>query len=218
MSAPFLAIAAWTNHSGTTRYPSTCTYDLAGEKYLAGVIGLNPAGTPSRGVVTFYWTTDAAGDNIVGTQGMHVSSSIPSMAELRMLNRGPYLHFTYEAFVGPNPLAANLFTTNNGGNQPLLCGDTILIDEQDATLAANTSVPIYPDDYFAGEGRLYLSAPANVKVTIHGVDLTDQFWPLDCVSPGSYTTVFPIGTWLAVVSNSNGSAITYTLAVTPLFA
>ncbi len=216
--SPFLSIDAWKAHTPVrtvTRYPTTGTYALYDWSYLGGPIGLNPEGEPSRGVVTFYWTADKAGSHIVGVQGMNLSSLIVSMNELRLLNRGPYLYMTYEPFVGPNGLAARLFGTLVGGTQPALLGDTILIDEQDRTLAAGCTETWYPCDYFAGEGRLYLSAPAGCSVSVHGADLTDQFWLLDSMGPGSCSTIFPLGTWLVVVHNPTPAAVSYTVAVTP---
>lgn len=225
---PFLTIPAWTSIPSLKRYPSSGTFDLHDMAYVGGPIGLNPAGDFSRGVVTFYWTIDAAGEHVCGVQGMHLTSSIPSLAELRLPNRGPYLFVTYQPYAGPNPLAASLFGTNVGGKQPLLCGDTILIDEQEKTLAAatlNTAVPpaivpmllpIYPCDYFAGEVRVYFAAPTGVKATLQGADLTDQFWILEEFGPGRFTTIVPLGTWGIVINNPTLSPITYTLSVTPL--
>jgi hypothetical protein len=212
----FLQISAWTSIGAKTRYPASGTFDLSNYGYIGGIIGLNPSGDLSHGVVTFFWTSDTAGQQIVGVQGMNLSSLIVSTNQLRLPNQGPYLYITYQPFLGPNPLAANLFPTNVGNVLQEIPGDTILIDEANRPLGAYTSTAIYPADYFAGEARLYLSAPAGVTVTLYGADLTDQFWPLDSTTNGSITTVCPMGTWLVVVSNASSSQVQYTVAVTPL--
>ncbi len=217
-SPSFLCLDAWTDHAiarDVTRYPATGTVDLREWSYIGGPIGLNPEGPASVGVATFFWTSDPEGAHIVGVQGMHLSSLIVSLAELRLLNRGPYLYLTYEPWSGPNGLAANLFGTTVGGSQPYLIGDTILIDEQDRTLAAGSTETWYPCDYFAGDAQFYLEAPAGVRATVHGADLTNQFWLLDSTGPGGKRTIVPMGTWLVVVHNPTPFAVPYTVSVTP---
>jgi len=215
-SSPFLSVNAWTPIGTTTRYPTSGTYDVSTWSHIGGVIGLDPASATSHGVVTLFWTMNADGTGIVGVQGINLNSLIASMNQLRLMNQGPYLYLTYQPFVGPNPLAAQLFGTNIGSLLPELAGDTILVDITSAQLAAYSNATIYPCDYFAGSARVYLSAPAGVTVTLYGADLADQFWPLDSMGPGSMTTIVPMGTWLIVVSNANSAAVTYTVAVTPL--
>jgi hypothetical protein len=212
---PVWTVPAWTPHVGVTRYPATGAFDLGHRAYLGGIIGLQPDGEFSRGVVTLYWTRDPEGTEIVGVQGMHLASAIVSCAELRFLNRGPYLYLTYEAFSGANGLAVKLFATDIGGTQPLLCGDTILIEEVDRTLAASSVATVYPCDYYAGQALLYLDAPAGVKATLYGVNLTDDNRPLDQVGPGRAMLTVPLGTWFVVVWNPTAAPVTYTLAVTP---
>lgn len=217
-SAPLLVVPAWTPMPKQTRYPKTGTYDVSDFAYLGGVIGLNPQGDVSRGVITCFWTLDAAGSQIVGVSGWHLSSLIVSLDQLRRPNLGPYLFLTYETFRGSNPLAATLFGTNCGSPVPSWPGDTILISEAHQPLASNANVTWYPDDYFAGPVRLYLDAPAGVTLTLYGADLTDQFWPLDTLTAGSVTTITPMGTWFVVVSNATAEPITYSVSATPLLA
>lgn len=213
---PFLQVPAWTNVTQRARYPIYGTYNLSDSHFIGGIAGLDPSGPVSHGVLTFFWTIDAAGQQIVGVQGLNLSSLIVSTNQLRIPNQGPYLYVTYQPFVGPNPLALNLFGTNVGNVLQHIPGDTILLNEHNRTLGPYAATAIYPCDYFAGEARLYLSAPAGVRATVYGADLTDQFWPLDATGPGSLTTITPMGTWLVVISNSTGSAVSYTVAVTPL--
>ncbi len=215
-SDPFLHIPAWTDHTAEVRYPLTGSYSVCEWSHVGGVIGLDPSGAVSHGVLTFLWTMDEAGDQIVGVQGINISSQIVSLNQLRIIHQGPYLHLTYQPFVGANPLAATLFNTTIGSPQPELAGDTILIDEKDRPLAAQTSEAIYPCDYFAGQVRVYLGGPATLKATLYGADLTDQFWPLDIFAANvPVTTIVPLGSWMIVVSNPTPAAATYTLAVTP---
>lgn len=215
---PVLQLSAWTNISQMTRYPAVGTYNVSSAKYVGGVIGLNPLGPLSHGIVTFFWSSDAAGEQIVGVQGMNLSSQIVSLNQLKVPNLGPYLYLTYQPIIGPNALAVNLFGTNIGTILPEWPGDTILIDEKNQTLAPETATAIYPCDYFAGPVRLSLMAPAGVTVTLYGADLTDHFWPLESLTNGSATTITPMGTWLVVVSNATSGSITYTIAATPLLA
>jgi hypothetical protein len=215
-SPSFMQVPAWTTmQSGKTRYPDKGTYDLSNFKYLAGQIGLRPDGPAGRGTATFFWTSDAAGDHIVGVQGMPLASLIVSQNQLRIPNQGPYFYMTYQPFSGPSNLAANLFGSNVGSPNQQIPGDTILIDDKDKPLTARTATTIYPDDYFAGSARVYFSAPAGVNATIYGDDLTDQFWPLDSMGSGSMTTIVPLGTWMIVVYNSTSAPVKYTLSVTP---
>jgi hypothetical protein len=212
--------------SGLTRFPATGSFDLAGLPYLGGVIGLNPGGDNtgadnSRGVVTFFWTV--AGGGIVGTQGMPLSSQIVSMAEMRLLNRGPSVYLTYQAFSGTNGLAATFFSTSVGGALPLLCGDTILHEEIDKDMPANTAWAIYPCDYFAGTVGVYFDAVTadgvpvpSARATFYGTNLTNDDRKLDVVSPGRATVIVPIGTWFVVVWNPTPAPIKYTLSVVPL--
>jgi hypothetical protein len=146
---------------------------------------------------------------------MNLNSLIVSQNLLRMPNQGPYLYMTFKPFVGPCPLAANLFASNVGSSLQEIPADTILTDEKDQTLNARTSTTIYPDDYFAGPVRAYLSAPAGVSATFYGADLTDQFWALDSMGPGSVTTITPMGTWMTVITNNTYAPVKYTLSVTP---
>jgi len=215
---PFLQVAAWTNIGATTRYPASGTYDLSDYAYIGGIIGLDPAGQTSRGVVTFFWTTDTAGSHIVGVQGFHLASQIVSTNQIRLPNQGPYLYVIYQPFLGPNPLAINFFGTNVGNALQEIPGDTILIDEQNRTLAPGATATIYPADYFAGEMRLWLAAASGLVVTLYGFDLTDQWWPLDSTGNGSITTVAPMGSWFVFLYNATGSAVTYSVAATPLLA
>jgi hypothetical protein len=222
----FRPIAAWTPMSGQNRWPSLGTvdevgrpmrtYDLHSQPYIGGVIGLNPSGDVSRGVITFFWTFDAVGEHIVGTQGMHIASPIPSMAELRLLNRGPFVYMTYQAFSGTNGLSATMFSTDVGGPQPLMCGDTILIEDIDQPVVANATKTIYPCDYFAGQVGVYFDAPPAARATIYGVNLTNDNRKVDVISPGSAITIVPVGTWFVVVWNPTPAPIRYTLAMVPL--
>lgn len=212
----FLQVPAWSNISTTTRYPTVGTYDVSDVSNIGGIIGLySGSGAVSHGVVTFFWTLDSAGTEIVGVQGMNLSSLIVSTNQLRLPNLGPYVYITYKPIIGPNQIAVKLFGTNDSNRLPEIPGDTILIDES-RTLAAHTAVTFYPDDYYAGWARVYLNAPAGVTATIYGADLTDQFWPLDQLSNGSMTTITPLGTWLVVVYNSNPQSVTYSIEVTPM--
>lgn len=215
-AAPFLEVPAWTPIAAPMRYPATGTFDVSGWRYVGGVFGLNPSGEHSRGTLTLFWTTDADGQHIVGPQGIHHTSLIPSLNQLRLPNQGPYLYAIYHPFVGPNPLHANLFLTDVGHPLQEIPGDTILVDERNRELAAHTSEPIYPCDYFAGGSECYFAAPQDVTAMLYGADLTDQFWPLRPITPGSQRIVTPLGTWFIVVSNANAGPVTYTLAVTPL--
>lgn len=215
---PFLQLSAWTNVAHTTRYPAAGTFDVSDFPYVGGVIGLNPLGDVSHGVATFFWTSDASGLNIVGVQGMNLSSLIVSLNQLRLPNLGPYLYLTYQPVLGSNPVSATLFGVKSGMPLPEWPGDTILIDERDQPLAPHADTTWYPDDYFAGPVRLYLAAPEGVTVTVYGADLLDQFWPLDALTNGSLTTIAPMGTWLVVVSNSTSGSVTYTVSATPLVA
>lgn len=233
---PFCCVPAWTSVTSKTRYPEEGTYPVT-MPYLAGPIGLDPGGAEQRGVVTFFWTSDKAGEHIVGVQGMHLSSLIVSMAELRLMNRGPYLHMTHEPFAGANTpggtnaLAARLFGAQVGGSKPLLIGDTILIDVQDRTLAGSTAADPstetwYPCDYFTGFADFYfeandsnghpLDASSGVRVTLHNYDLTDQAWLVNSFKPGEpRTAICQLGTWCVVVHNPTSKEITYAMSVTP---
>ena len=53
---------------------------------------------------------------------------------------------------------------------PLLCGDTILHEEIDKDMPANTAWAIYPCDYFAGTVGVYFDAVTadGVPVPVHG--------------------------------------------------
>lgn len=213
----FLEIGApWSGVTTLTRYPATGTYDVSSMQYVGGVMGLDPASGYGFGTMTFFWTSDAAGAHIIGPQGISLASGIPSLAQLRIMNQGPYLYMTYQPFAGVNYLHANLFLTNVSSPLPELPADTILVTEAH-TLASNLSVGIWSADYFAGEAVLFLDAPQGVYLTVYGVDLTGQYWATDTVKPGpGKMTVLPMGAWLVVVSNPTNDAIAYRATVTPL--
>lgn len=223
----FLQLSAWTCQPSPSRFPAVGTYDLSSYQYVGGTIGLNPAvpsvgqpaasGDLSHGIVTFYWTSDASGLNIVGVQGMNLNSLIVSLNQIRLPNQGPYLYVTYKPVLGSNCLATNLFGTNAAAAMAENPSDTILVDYRNQPLPPGAAVAWYPDDYFAGQARFYLDAPPGVTATIYGGDLADAWWPLDSVSGGnSTTTVTPMGAWLVVVENTTGGSITYSVSVTPL--
>jgi hypothetical protein len=220
--APFLQIPAWTEHTTMTRYPASGTYDVGDWHYIGGMIGIDPEGPHSRGTVTFFWTSDQGGQNIVGVRSLPLSSAIPSTNELRTMNRGPYLYLTYQPWLGhltgPNRIAATLFGTQTGTSSTeiqLVPGDNILIDEKDRPLTLRES--IYPAGYYGGEALLYFSAPEGVTATLYGFDLEDKWWPLDAFKQsGTYRTVVPNGVWFVFVHSTIGPT-KYTLAVTPLF-
>jgi hypothetical protein len=222
--SPFLQVPAWTEHTTTVRYPASGTYDVSAWHYIGGMIGIDHFGPHARGTVTFFWTVDPAGTQIVGVRSLPLSSAIPSTNELRTMNRGPYLYLTYQPWfqhlTGPNRMAATLFGTQTGTSSveiQLVPGDNILIDERDRPLTLRES--IYPAGYYGGEVQLYFHAPPGVTVEIYGFDLTDQWWPLDSFAKsGTYRTVVPAGTWFAFIHDTQGPRdVRYTLAVTPLF-
>lgn len=213
---PFVQIPAWTPIATTTRYPATGTYDVSHAAYLGGVIGLNPSEPYGRGTLTLFWTADAAGLNIIGPQGLALTAGIVSLNQLRLVNQGPYLYFTYKPYAGSSMLAATLFGTNVPSPLPELPADTLLVTEQH-TLAAYTSVGIWPCDYFAGEARWFLQAPEGVYVTLYSVDLEDHFYPTDSMPAGpSRMTTLQMGAWLIVVSNPTANEVSYVATVTPL--
>jgi hypothetical protein len=221
--APFLQIPAWTEHATVTRYPATGAYDVSAWHYIGGMIGIDPEGPHSRGTVTFFWTADAQGSQIVGVRSLPLSSAIPSTNELRTLNRGPYLYIKYEPWFrdlpGPHRMAATLFGTNvgvDGAAIQMPPGDNILIDEHDRPLTWREA--IYPAGYYGGEVLLHFHAPPGVEAVLYGFDLTDVWWPLDRFTPGTHRTVVPNGTWFVFVLDTiGGRKVPYTLAVTPLF-
>jgi len=212
--SPFLHVPAWAPVVAKTRYPEQGKTYAVDRGYLGGVLGLDPAGGAASGVATFFWTSDEEGRNIVGVQGFSLASLIPSMAQLALPNHGPNLYLTVEPFGGkPAPLGCTLFCKDVPRALP---GDTILVDVHGRPLAAQTVETTYPADYYSGFARVYLSAPPDVAVTLYGADLTYQWWPLDSSGPGSFTTILPMGAWMAVVSNPTKRDIEYTLSVTPL--
>jgi hypothetical protein len=218
----FLEIPAWTEHTTVTRYPASGTYDVREWHYIGGMIGIDHFGPHARGTVTFFWTVDPQGTQIVGVRSLPISSAIFSTNEIRTMNRGPYLYLTYQPWFrdlpGPHKMAMTLFGTNAGLSQTeiqLPPGDNILIDERDRPLPVMES--IYPAGYYGGEVLLYFQAPEGVTATVYGFDLTDQWWPLDEFKrAGSYRTVVPNGVWFVFVHSTIGPT-KYTLAVTPLF-
>jgi hypothetical protein len=238
--APFLTIPAWTEHTVVTRYPASGTYDVGQWHYIGGMIGIDHFGPHSRGTVTFFWTADAAGTQIVGVRSLPLSSAIPSTNQIRTMNLGPYLYLTYQPWfrsnmpggvdlVGPHRMAATLFGTDTGlpmtGSDTRLDiqappGDNILIDEQGRKMTWREA--IYPAGYYGGAVLLYFVAPPGVRAVVYGFDLEDKWWPIDSL-PGSGTirTVVPNGTWFVYVYDdyygTTGREIEYTLAVTPLF-
>jgi hypothetical protein len=218
----FMHVSAWTEHTQTTRYPSSGTYDVSQWHYIGGMMGIDFYGPHSRGTATFFWTTDAAGTQIVGVRSLPLTSAIFSTNQLRMLNLGPYLYIVYQPWfrdlIGPHRMAANLFGTNTGDAQSTQVppGDNILIDERDRKLPFREAM--YPAGYFGGEVLLYFNAPPGVEATLYGFDLEDVWWPLDAFKvSGTYRTIVPNGTWFIYVQNFTGSEIQYTLSVTPLF-
>lgn len=232
-----LNVPAWTKLSNKTTYPTSGTYDVSQYRYLGGFVGLEP-GETSAGVVTFDWYKDRAGTELVGVQGLPVSSLIVSTAQLRVPNLGPYVKVTFTPFTQPYPekcaaggcpFAMRLFGTNRPSLLPLIPGDSILIDTVPTpepgvvpkvvpeVVPPETSTAIYPDDYFTGPVRLFLESSPGVTATLYGTDLTGENWPLDKLSAsGSTTTFAPFGTWFVVVSNPTTSPAGVTLAATPL--
>jgi hypothetical protein len=219
---PFVMVPAWTEHTATVRYPASGTYDVKDWHYIGGMAGIDFYGPHSRGTLTFFWTVDAAGTQIVGVRSLPLTSAIFSTAEIRTMNRGPYLYLTYQPWFrdlkGPHRMAMTLFGTNTGLSQAeiqLPPGDNILIDERDRLLPVVEA--IYPAGYYGGEVLLYFSAPEGVTATVYGFDLEDKWWPLDAFKgSGSYRTVVPNGVWFVFVHSTIGPT-KYTLAVTPLF-
>jgi hypothetical protein len=220
-------VPAWTEHTTTTRYPSSGTYDVSQWHYIGGMIGIDFYGPHSRGTVTFFWTTDKDGTQIVGVRSLPLTSAIFSTNQLRVMNHGPYLYILYQPWfrdlIGPHRMTANLFGTNTGlpinGTDTnvdiqVAPGDNILIDEKDRKLEWREAM--YPAGYYSGEVLLYFSAPPGVTATLYGFDLEDVWWPLDEFKvSGTYRTVVPNGTWFVYIYNSTGAEIQYTLAVTP---
>ncbi len=232
---PFLTIGApWAPMPQTkVRYPSANalvpTYDLRTVSHLGGVIGLNPEAPLSAGTVTFRWTSDAAGEHIVGTQGIPLTSGIVSMNELRLPNRGPFLYLTYQPFQGVNLLSANLFGTNVPCRLPQWPGDTLLFTEYGRPLAPTLpgqGETLYPDDYFAGECFVFFDAwdqqtgkkVAGPCVTFHAADLTNVWYQFGAAPIGQTRIVAPIGSWSAMIHNPTDAAIAYALTVTPKVA
>jgi hypothetical protein len=219
---PFLQIPAWTEHTATVRYPATGTYDVSAWHYLGGMVGIDFYGPHSRGTLTFFWTMDQAGTQIVGVRSLPITSAIFSTNQIRTMNLGPYLYCTYQPWFndleGPHRMAATLFGTDTGTSQDAIQvppGDNILIDERDRPLAVMES--IYPAGYYGGKALLYFSAPEGVTATLYGFDLEDKWWPLDAFKQsGTYRTVVPNGVWFVFVHSTIGPT-KYTLAVTPLF-
>src|SRR4029077_10812884 len=114
-------------------------------------------------------------------------------------------------------LTANLYGTNAGGAQPHLCGDTILIEEMNRSLAANATSTVYPCDYFAGRAKVFFeSASTTARCTFYYDNLTNDSRRCDEIGPGRTEVIVQMGTWFCVVWNASSAAMTYTLAVTQL--
>lgn len=215
--APFLHVNAWTPHASPTRYPAVGTYDVSEWSYVRGNIGLDPAGPWSAGVLTFVWTWDEDGEWVAGIEAMHLTSLIVSQNEPHLETRGPHLFLIYAPFFGPNALAASLAGSNAQSRFRELPGDTILVDEKDKILPPNGTATIYPCDYFAGEGLLWLSSSPGVVAWVYGFDLTNQNWPLVSTGSGSVKAVLPMGSWFVFVYNTNQQeSAPYSVSVTPL--
>jgi hypothetical protein len=214
---PFLQSAPGFRAAPELRYPAIDdpngpTYDVGAYRNLAGVIGLDPNGPVSHGMMCFRWTSDAAGERQTGVQGFPLTSLIPSMAQLNLPNLGRYCYVDYTPQVGPNALAVSLFGTQIDRTLP---GDTFLIEDMAQEVV--TTKTIYPADYCAGEvGVFFEASTALARATIYGVNLTDDSRRLDVLPPGRWRTITPMGTWFVVVWNPTPAPITYTLAMTPL--
>ena len=216
-------VPAWTPQSTLLRMPATGATCIGDYAYLGGSAGLNPNGDTSRGTLTLKWTTDAFASQEIGNQSLPLASLIVSQNQLRLPNLGPCVYLTYTPYVGTNGLALTLSGTNAASPWPEIAGDTILIDAT-LTIPPNTSVGVYPDDYFAGQVRFAINCDQpNGYVSVYARDLTDQYWWLDATptglaanTTGAITSAAPLGTWWTVASNASANQATCRLSATPL--
>lgn len=209
-----LTIPAWTTITTPTRYPATGTIDVSGS-YLGGYVGLQPYVNVAFGTLTLFWTFDSAGTQIATVQGISLASMIESTNQLNLPRLAPHLYFTYTPTYGESHVAALLYGTSVGSVLPEIPGDTILIEEERQPLTAAGYKTVYPCDYWAGEMRAYLVAPAGTIATLYEVNLTGQWRPSDVIKAGeSKTMVAPMGAWFFFVQGAPNA--TYTFTVTPL--
>lgn len=208
-------VAAWTIVDVPTRFPASGTYDTDGNAFLSGILGLNPNGPYAAGTAIVYWTEDVAGTVIVGSQGIPLTSQIPSAGQFAIPNQGPRYYVQYIPLSGPNALRASLRSSTTPSALPEIPPDTLLITERDQTIGPNQAVMIYPADYFAGEVQLALWAPAGITATLWGMDLTGQWFPVVATTNGSKTAIAPMGTWGVVIDSANAPGGTYSITATP---
>lgn len=213
-------VPAWTPVAHAT-YPAVGTYDVSTAPTLGGYVGLQP-NTDTKAEVTFRWYDDAAGQEILGVQGFPVSGLIPSLAQIQWPNLGPYLRVSVDCMRAGQPCPETVpFAMRLRGSiapaGPQLPGDTILVTERDRTIAGNSSTAVYPADYCSNGCPLqvFLDAPAGVTVTLWAADLTWLLSKGGRYGPGSSSSLAPRGTFWFVISNTNATAATYSLTVTP---
>lgn len=199
--------------------------DTSGFLYLGGILGLQPlqqGGAAQTAGVYFTWYLDPATSENVGSLTFSLSNLIPSTAQLRLPNLGPYVTFEADPVTGACPLAAKLFGTNRPYTLPLVPPDPILIDESNIAIAANHTDTWYPDDYYAGPTEIYFYANGEITWNMYGIDNLGQNWPIAGGYAGgrqvNWNVLAPPGAWFITVSNSDTlAAHQYNLAVMASF-
>lgn len=175
--------------------------------------------------VTLQWFSDVASSSLLGNRTFQLSPLIQDAAQYRLPNLGPFVTASWSTLTGANlNHTVTLIGTNRSHPLEFIPTNPILLDDQGASLAANQTVTLYPQDYYAGPLAMYFapSVASDLALEIlNASNVWDTFWSQPGATPvagGSIldtSTVTPAGAWRVQIINTTASAGTFSITLIP---
>ena len=171
--------------------------------------------------ITFEWFLDPALTQQCGQQFFVMDPSINAPMQGHYANLGPFLSVTANCIPNPGHFTGLFWASNRDVGYPITPNHPVLIDQQNVTIGATTTIDIYPQDYYAGPVTVWFStdfAAGAFRIFYENVsaswDILVQI-ALSATGDNRLTTIVPAGAWRCDAINSGGAAGHYYLTVTP---
>ena len=171
--------------------------------------------------ITFEWFLDPALTQQCGQQFFVMDPAINAPMQGHYPNLGPFLSVTANCIPNPGHFTGLFWASNRDVGYPITPKNPVIVDQQNAAIGIDTTVNVYPSDYYAGPAQVWFSpiyATGSLEFqyeTVSGAWDYFQTFAFLAQGPINYPIDLPPGAWRVVVFNSTASAVTYFLTVTP---
>lgn len=174
-------------------------------------------------ICNFVWYSDALLTFTIASRTVVLTSNITiGFGGWLIPNMGPFLQVQFTNIAGGNfQMNALAFGTNRTAPIQVSPQNGVLISQQGVSLGANSTLALYPTDYYSGPVQIWYDPQWAVGLllfeVLSSVGNWDDLQQVQQSAAGnvSESIVVPLGAWRVVVGNSTGSAGTFFLTVTP---